>query len=166
MHVDGLAPDTWVHTKFHNYMACELWPIVGLLQHKKKQRERERERETSSSGFASSKGSMMSICIKTRTSCSFSAKILLPEYLKQRPPYFVQKNSSDSNQVCSFCERLDFVRNVKLGHSFCSPTELNLLRHLAISSVAVAKGQSLALCNPHHPPLTWRLLSLLRIEHL
>ena len=55
MHVDGLAPDTWVHTKFHNYMACELWPIVGLLQHKKKykeegerkikDRERERERE-------------------------------------------------------------------------------------------------------------------------
>ena len=45
MHVDGLALDTWVHTKFHNYMACELWPIVGLLQHKKKQRERERERD-------------------------------------------------------------------------------------------------------------------------
>ena len=44
MHVDGLALDTWVHTKFHNYIACELWPIVGLLQHKKS-RERGRERE-------------------------------------------------------------------------------------------------------------------------
>jgi len=57
MHVDGLAADTWMHTKFHNYgMRAAMSYVVGLLQHKKA--ERERERETSSKGFASSKGSM------------------------------------------------------------------------------------------------------------